>query len=253
MLVAKSSDIIHHPWLAIKDCAPLIVSLSRRYILVNDPAHRLFALVSALLFVLVTCLFTAYAFVEKMHLTQNFLYGQVKFSFVDWGYPESLGYAFTLMAAVFFLRFAMGTGNKHWLAWSAICIVIFLDDSMQFHETIGASLVTTEGISAGVSELMGFALMGSLIGVFWLAGLWFSPKRKADVISYLLFSVYLALLIFAGVGIDFLHDVLKTHFSVSETIMALLEDGSELALQMVLAISAFGMWRLQRQGKKRAN
>jgi hypothetical protein len=246
MLVAKPSDILHHPWLAIKDYAPLVIRLSRSYMMVNDSAHRLFALVSMVLFALVTCLFTAYAVVEKMHLTQNFLYGNVKFSFVDWGYPESLGYAFTLMAAVFFLRFAMATDKRHWLAWSAICIVIFFDDAMQFHETIGASLLASKGMSSGVSELMGFAMMGSLIGVFWLAGLLYSPKRNDDVLPYLLFSTYLALLIFAGVGIDFLHDVLKTHVDISETVMSLLEDGSELALQMILAISAFGMWRLQR-------
>jgi hypothetical protein len=148
-----------------------------------------------------------------------------------------------LVSCVLFALFASAHRKKCWYAWAAIMFVIFMDDALKLHETIGTLLSTGLGLSPVVGDLIGFASTGLLSGVFWVIGL-SGLTGEDDFCAYFLFTVYFTLLIFFGVGIDAVHGVIGKN--LSQTLLTLVEDGSELLITAVIALSVLGMWLRQK-------
>src|SRR3954466_14713880 len=109
---------------------PRCFGLAKEFLTVPQRSLRLSIIFVASSIAILVGLFIRYAYVEKYHLVDSFFYGQVKFSFVDDGYPEMLGYALELIACAFFAMFAWTHLKKQWYAWSAILFITFLDDSI---------------------------------------------------------------------------------------------------------------------------
>ena len=187
--------------------------------------------------------FITYAYVEKNQLTDSFFYGQVEFSFIDRGYPEIFGYVLELAAAALFLLFAVAHHKKSWFAWSAIMFIIFLDDAFKLHESIGQAYVALWSLDPVPGDLLGFATTGLFAVICWAIGAT-TITTKEDFSAYLLFSFYFALLIFFGVGVDALHGLFGEN--VSQTVFTLAEDGGELLMTAMIALSALGMWLRQK-------
>lgn len=219
------------------------LQLGRHYLFVPDRLHRGFSIGVVLIIVGLVFCFVSFAYAEKYQLADNFFYGRLKFSFIDGGYPEIFGYILELTASVLFLLFAVAHHKKCWLAWSMILFIVFLDDAFQLHETIGHMYVDALGVIPVVGDLFGFATTGLVSAVFWLTGLR-GISDKDDFPSYLLFSVYFALLIFFGVGVDAMHGLFGEN--ASQTLLTLLEDGGELCMTAVIVISVLGMWMRQK-------
>lgn len=217
--------------------------LAKSYLIVPDRLHQgAFAGIFFIIMLLISC-FITYAFVEKYELTENFFYGRVHFSFIDGGYPEIFGYVLELAASLLFLFFAITHHKKCWMAWSMIMFVIFLDDAFKLHETIGHAYAAALNLVPVAGDLMGFATTGLLSVVFWVIGVR-GITDKDELSAYLVFSVYFALLIFFGVGVDALHGLFGEN--VSQTVFTLVEDGGELFMTAIIAISALGMWIRQK-------
>lgn len=215
------------------------LQLAQDYLILPDRIHRwCVAGVAGMIALLVGC-FVNYAYSEKYHLTENFFYGRLEFSFVDGGYPEMFGYALEITACMLFFSFAMGYGKKHWYAWSAILFVAFVDDAFKLHETIGNAFTQGMHLGPAVGDLIGFATTGLLSAVLWIAGMR-TITDDEDLSAYLVFTMYFALLIFFGVGVDAVHELLGAH--VSQTVFTIFEDGGELLMTAVIALSVYGMW-----------
>lgn len=220
--------------------------LAKHYLVVPDPLHRrCFVGVVGIIALLLSC-FVTYAFVEKYQLTNSFFYGRVEFSFIDRGYPELFGYMLELAASTIFLLFAVTHHKKCWLAWAGMMFVIFLDDAFKLHETIGHSYAAALNLAPVAGDLMGFATTGLLAVIFWGIGV-INITHKEDFRAYLIFSVYFAVLIFFGVGVDAIHALFGEN--VSQTVFTLAEDGGELLTTAVIALSALGMWLRQRRDR----
>lgn len=215
--------------------------LARDFLILPDRVHRwCVAMVSSMIVVLITC-FIIYAYVEKHHLMSSFFYGRLQFSFIDGGYPETLGYGLELAACALFAMFAWVHCKKFWYAWAAILFLAFLDDAFKLHETIGHSFSLS--LSPVVGDLIGFAFTGLLSAVLWFTGMhWISDED--DLSAYFVFTVYFAILIFFGVGVDAVHGLLGKN--ISQTVFTLFEDGSELVTIAVISLSSLGMWLRQK-------
>lgn len=218
------------------------LQLAKSFLIVPDRLHRWCVIgVICTIAVLIGC-FITYAYVEKFNITDHFLYGQVKFSFVDRGYPEFFGYLLELTSCVLFVLFASAHQKKCWYAWGVIMFVIFLDDALKMHESIGTLLSTGLGLSPVVGDLIGFASTGLLSGIFWIIGL-SGLTGEEDFSAYLVFTVYFTLLIFFGVAVDAIHGIIGKN--MSQTLFTLVEDGSELLITAVITLSVLGMWSRQ--------
>jgi hypothetical protein len=83
--------------------------------------------------------------------------------------------------------------------------------------------------------------------------LWFVGIRSIadqdELCAYLVFTVYFAVLIFFGVGVDAAHSLFGKY--VSETLVALLEDGGELLMGAIISVSALGLWLRHQQAVMR--
>lgn len=223
--------------------------LAKRYLIVPDSLHRWSLVgITCTIAVLIGC-FITYAYVEKFSITDHFLYGRVKFSFVDRGYPELFGYMLEVISCTLFFLFATAQGKKCWYAWAAIMFVIFLDDALKMHETIGTLLAESLGLSPVMGDLIGFASTGLISGIFWIIGL-SGITTEEDFGAYLVFSVYFSLLIFFGVAVDAVHGIIGKN--MSQTLFTLIEDGSELVITAVIALSALGMWVREKTEKSSA-
>lgn len=219
------------------------LQLAKSFLIVPDRLHRWSLIaVACTIAVLIGC-FITYAYVEKFNITGSFFYGRVKFSFVDRGYPEFFGYMLELASSVLFVLFASAQRRKCWYAWAVIMFVIFLDDALKLHESIGTLLSVGLGLSPVVGDLIGFASTGVLSGIFWLIGLR-GLTGEEDFSAYLVFTVYFALLIFFGVAVDAVHGIIGKN--MSQTLFTLVEDGSELIITAVITLSVLGMWTRQR-------
>lgn len=212
--------------------------LGRSYLILPSQLHRWsVVLVSCSILVLVGC-FIAYAFAEKHQIESSWFYGKLQFSFVDHGYPELFGYVLELVACAVFLLYAWLSHKKCWYMWALILLVIFFDDAFKMHEAIGHGVSAALGVSPVVGDLLGFASTGLLSAAFWLAGVRMITEQN-DICAYFVFTVYFAVLIFFGVGVDALHGLLGAN--ISQTAFTLVEDGGELFMIALIALSALGM------------
>ncbi len=230
---------------------PLIQHISTRcwwlasdYLVHTNKFHRWCAVAVAGVVALLIGCFIAFAVAEKYQLKDSFFYGALQFSFIDGGYPETFAYGLELAASMIFVWIAWVHHKKHWYAFAGILLVVFFDDAFQLHETIGHSLVVNFSVSPSVGDLGGFATTGLLSAVFWVFGV-LKIESDDELCAYLLFTVYFAILIFFGVGVDALHGMFNGNGM--QTLFTLLEDGGELVMTAVLSLSALGMLLRQRQ------
>jgi hypothetical protein len=192
--------------------------------------------------ILIAC-FVRYAYVEKHQLANSFFHDRLQFSFVDGGYPERFGYGLELAAFALFALFAWARRKPQWYACAAILFLTFLDDAFGLHEWVGGMVASEFGVLPVIGELIGFASTGLLSAAFWFAGARLIHSEQ-DWLPYLVFTAYIGILVFFGVGVDAVHGILGK--DVSQTLLTVIEDGGELTTTALISLSAFGMWRRQK-------
>jgi len=227
-----------HPLLFAKDYA----ALARHYLVVPNRIHRSFKIAIAIIVAVLIALFLAYAVVEKYKMTGNPMFGNFKFSFVDWGYPEIFGYLLEFLCIGIFVVHGVLHKKKHWFAWAAIFGIVLLDDSIGAHEVVGSLFFDEATLSPVMGGLAVFAIMGVMFIVLWAIGLMVMPDDESEFSAYILLSIYFAALVLVGVGVDGMHEQIKGSFHLPDTILTLAEDGSELFLTAIMAITALGLW-----------
>ena len=223
---------------------PRCLRLARDLLIIPDRLHRgAVAIAVSTIGLLIAC-FIQYAYVEKHQLTNSFFYDRLQFSFVDGGYPEIFGYGLELAAFALFALFAWVRRKPQWYACAAILFLTFLDDAFGLHETVGGVVASGFGVSPVIGDLIGFASTGLLSAACWLAGARLIHSEQ-DWLPYLVFTAYIGILVFFGVGVDAVHGMLGKE--VSQTLLTVIEDGGELTTTALISLSAFGMWRRQRR------
>lgn len=221
---------------------PRCLRTARDFLFPSNKAHHLCTLIVAMIIALLIADFIAFAYAEKFHLANNFFYGKLQFSFVDGGYPESFGYLLELVTCGIFATFALQHKKKQWYAWSAILFVTFIDDAFRFHETAGHLYSVWFGGPEIKGEFIGFASTAIISATLWFLGV-ARIRNENDLIPYLVFTGYYALLMFFGIAVDTVHGIFS---NASQTLFTLFEDGGELLTTAIICLSSFGMWLRER-------
>jgi hypothetical protein len=214
-----------------------------RLVRVERRADRIF-LASLLVadFVLIA-VFVAYAYVEHYHIEDSVLYGNVKFSFVDGGYPELFGYGKQILITLLLLAVYARTRQAVYLGLALLFTTTGLDDSMALHEAVGNYLATNFALAERTGELVGWALLGMAPMVVVLLGYLRSDSRSRRNAEALLLAF--GLLLFFAVGLDVVHGILHRHVGGFQTLMTMLEDGGELLTLTLLCALSLGIFRLE--------
>ncbi|MCK0509824.1 hypothetical protein [Aromatoleum buckelii] len=190
-------------------------------------------------------IFIAYAFAEHYGLEASPLRGNVKFSFVDGGYPERYGYAQQVVAVLLLLATYSKRRQPVYLMLALLFAVSVLDDSMALHEAMGDYLSMNTGISAATGELVGWSALGLLPMLAVLLGyLRSDPRSRRDA---QVFFVAIVLLLFFAVGMDIVHSVIHQQLGRFQTVLTVVEDGGELVTFTLICALSLGIFRLQQE------
>ncbi len=220
------------------------LSLARTYFYSGNKSHLAFTLFAIAANIVFVGLYVAYAYIAKHHYTDSLLFANYNFTYTDGSYAETFGYGLELITAGLFLALAIAHRQRHWFVWAFIFIIMFLDDAYLIHENIGLTLTGDYGVPNYLADVLGFASIGAIIGTLWLIGLFLNPPEGKQMQTYFLFSIYLAALIFFAVFVDALHSRIFVQWKIHafQTLFGLMEDGMELMIISLFAISVLGFW-----------
>ena len=147
----------------------------------------------------------------------------------DWGVGEVLNYAKWLALAGISAMLFHQQKAMIFLAFANLCVIAFLDDSLQLHERYGIILTDAwlQGLKLpnGSGEIIFLALEGAIVAGPLVYG-WTvapSPVRRQVMSLFLL----LGGAIFCGVAVDFVH-AQAAGGSIKAGILGIIEDGGEM-------------------------
>lgn len=185
--------------------------------------------------------FVMYAFAEHYGIRDSLFRGNVKFSFVDGGYPEIYGYAKEALLTMFFVAAFARSRQAVYLALALLFAICALDDSMALHEAMGRYLAATTGVPDSSGELVGWSLLGS-IPMLAIA----AAYRRSDPTSRRHAEAVLlafAILLFFAIGMDVVHALVQRYVSGFQTVLTILEDGGELLTLTLLCMMSLAIVR----------
>ncbi|MBN8629553.1 MAG: hypothetical protein J0L76_01710 [Rhodobacterales bacterium] len=179
----------------------------------------------------------------------------------DGSLPEMFGY---LEWAVIVVALVWLSIRDRWLPpfrWALVFMMVLVDDSLQFHETIGYMLKGSLPLppslapqSEDIAEVLVFGAMG-VIAVLLTATLFTRNGAIARALSIRLMLI-IVFLAFFGVGLDFLHQIIA---GLSEgtfeanflpQVFGLLEDGGEMITASVATAFVLTLPGLETSGTK---
>jgi hypothetical protein len=173
----------------------------------------------------------------------------------DGALPELVGYLKWAVIIVALVWLSIRDGWSVPFRWALVFLIILIDDSLQIHETLGHMLwdkipfpPSLHARGEDLSEIVAFAGMG-VVAVALTATLFVRHGPVARALS-IRFLQIVAGLVFFGVLLDFLHQLISTFSQgtaaagILPPFFSLLEDGGEMviasvALAFVLTLPGF--------------
>lgn len=154
------------------------------------------------------------------------------------GYSEFFQYIKEYWIAILLVFLAIRERSFLYLSWSLLFFYLFLDDSLQIHETLGAYIgnhlnfiplfnLRLEDLGEIIVSASACLILGTLIAISY----WFGNRLSRNV-SKTLIKFLLALAV-CGILVDVLHSVFNNSFM--ETLLTIVEDGGELIIMSAIA------------------
>jgi hypothetical protein len=162
----------------------------------------------------------------------------------DGGALEVVNYFQTGLAAAFLITTGLLSRRPLYLALGLLFVFILLDDSLQYHESVGRMLVAGLHLPAApglrrqdTGELLAWAIAGAVLLPLLAYAHWRSPPVvQRHSIALLLFFI---LLVICAVILDMLHMLLSATSLSGEIVF--LEDGGEMVAMAGACAFAFGL------------
>lgn len=163
---------------------------------------------------------------------------------MEWGNSEVYQYCKELGSAALLSAIAVKRRQQGFFVWSLLFFYLFLDDSMQLHETLGAvvtdfwALHPLPGIEG---DGLGQATISAVVGAIFISGLVAAYWRGSK--SFRSYCVQMAIVIsalaFCGIALDMI-DIEKQSIWV-KGIVTIFEDGGEMIV-MSFALALVVAW-----------
>jgi hypothetical protein len=165
------------------------------------------------------------------------------FSAQHGGQLEIYGYMMIMLSIYYLFKIAIITRLKYIGIFFAIFTLVLIDDSLELHEKISFFYRENYGISIDYDDLFGFLTIGIPIIIMWLISCLLVPRIKQHIADHGILTSIFGGLIFFGVFIDTALTYLIKNYSFPETIQILIEDGSEMLLMSLLAVTTLSMYQ----------
>ena len=163
----------------------------------------------------------------------------------DGSVAEFFNYGQVTLLVVFLFALFRHRGPVY-LAWAFVYGFVLLDDSLEYHETVGAFIAANVNLPAvagqggqAVGEILAWALAGLVFLPIILRALLARGLPKMDGF---LFLACFGTLIFFAVVIDLVHAM------IGGRPLLLIEDGGEMMILAFTAVLALTLWRAHRLG-----
>ena len=162
---------------------------------------------------------------------------------LDGSVIELAGHVKLLVASVMLFAAARRAGQRLYVVWGIVLMVVMLDDYLQLHEHAGALLTEWTGPwnvlglgSQSMGELIFWLIAASLLGL-WLLRAHFAADPSARRDSLLIFASMLLLASFA-VGLDALVSILGEDLGdIGYQLLNYLETAGELVCMSLILIA----------------
>lgn len=162
---------------------------------------------------------------------------------LDHSVLEIVGYVKMVVAAGLAFLLGRRSGQRIYFAWSAVFLLIFLDDALMLHE--GTGILITELTGAWIVLGLRARDVGQLI--FWLIvttlmAMWLlkahaaasAPVRRDSVILF----TGTAIIASFSIGLDFVHALVDTHISrIGNEVLHYFEAAGEMAGMTCIVIA----------------
>lgn len=169
----------------------------------------------------------------------------------DRSMPEWFSYGMLATSSIVLLQAFFRERSPLLISFSAILLLMLVDDSMEIHERAGAIISTSmEYVSiAGLDpkdtgEMLAYGLMVLIIMPLVIYGVARTPLSEWR--RYYILSILVGLLGFFAVGIDLIHEPICREVARSWRcfqIVDLLEDGGEMVWEAFIVAHVFAVFR----------
>ena len=167
----------------------------------------------------------------------------------DRGYSEFFQYIKEYWIAILLVFLAIRARSFLYLSWSFLFFYLFLDDSLEIHENVGAYLsnqlnfiplfnLRLEDFGEILVSASACLIFGTFIAISYRFG-----DRIFRQISKTLIKLLLALA-FCGILIDIVHVIFNNSFI--ETLLVIVEDGGELIIMSLIACFTLSLFEHSR-------
>jgi hypothetical protein len=143
----------------------------------------------------------------------------------DWSLAEMANYLQTALLVALLVQLGRSARQPIYFGWTALYVLVLADDSLQLHERGGRLLVAWLHLPSVVGlrpqdlgEIMTWAVLGVPASAAVALGWWRTSGRHRLI--GMLFAMPFAALLFFGMGVDALHELVKG--------LGIIEDGGEM-------------------------
>lgn len=157
------------------------------------------------------------------------------------GFLEMFGYLMIGIASALFFKMGFKKPYEYLRYYGLIFIMVLIDDALEMHEFISKLYRYKFGTSVDLDDLLGFLTLGIFVMAIWGYAWVKTPKTQHHVNISGIISILLGALIFFGVIVDAAYTYLIHNHDFSKSIGGILEDGSELIIMSILAVTTIGM------------
>ncbi len=170
---------------------------------------------------------------------------------VDWGFPEVFQYIKEIFVSGLFVRIFLLSRQAIYVGFALLFAFLFLDDSLKYHEQVGAWLAGTIDLSVmadpigvrmeDIGEILSTLVPVGVFGALLAWGYWQAPETVRRTGRWVIAGV--GCLGFFGVVID-LVDRLPALLEIRRTVAFIEDFGEMLIMSGIVAFSSSVVWRL---------
>lgn len=202
----------------------------------GSPTARLAIIAIIVADAIVLGLYTAWAAAEHYQLEHSYFYHKRFFSSADESLMEDVGYLKEFASVVMLGLIGWKRRSILFAALAFFVLVMLADDSLRFHEMLGAALAS-RGLEVPISQAIA-ALIEGVLPIALVAVAWVRAKSAERAVANAVL-ICLAILLFFAVGMDTVHEFINQITPRHGKIFALFEDGGELlSLTLLVAVIA---------------
>lgn len=193
---------------------------------------------------LLICADVAFIILHIIHFQTELLDSSLYSLSRDNGYAEFFQYTKFLWIILLFVGIFKATKTPGYISWALLFVYFLADDAFQFHENFGRIIAGNLDFVPPMStrlqdigELIVTAIAGAILIPLLALAFWRGSKLFRRVSLDL--GLFIAVLVFVGVVVDFVHEAVGAEGVLDHLFFRILEEGGEMIVASTILWYAF--------------